>query len=336
MTARRTKVGAGVFALAAGGAIWGFGPWHDNSGPSPADTCNGSLAVREAEEFFQDPELEFDGNTAEWIGHETHHCAAWAGGDNSLGRQLKLNIRPSAAHRASGAAEDSSATPIGYGWNGSFSTTGLETRAAVLIDCAPMAGNGLLVLAEVRREDEQLTDSQVLQVARLATESARLAAEHWGCEGKLGQRPETVDRTPWQSRPATKASGTCRDVVDPQEAARLRITRVSEKPAGRALTEVCTVPLPGKNRHVRLSAYYGPSAQQERYLDDRYPDTVNGAVMRSQNCGGGLGTAYFKFEEFPRPDAEKQIRSTLTSTDARRLLSAFSAASTTRHGCQRH
>ncbi|MER7173991.1 hypothetical protein [Streptomyces mesophilus] len=333
MTALRTKVGALALALAAGGAIWGFGPWHGDSATSAADTCNGALAVREAEEFFQGAELEFRGNTAEWMGHETQHCAAWADGDSSIGKQLKLNIRPASAHRASGAAEDSSATPIGHGWNGSFSTTGLQTQAGVLIDCAPMAGKGLLVLAEISREAEELTDSQVLQVARLATESARLAAERLGCEGKLGQRPAAVDRTPWQNRPAAQASGTCRDVVDVQEAARLRITSVSEKPAGRALTEACTLPLPGKNRHVRLSAYYGPSAQQEMYLDDRYPGSVNGAVMRSQHCAGGLGTAYFKFEEFPRPDAAKKIRTTVASGDARRLLTAFAAASTTRHGC---
>ncbi|MBC9718889.1 hypothetical protein H9Y04_40810 [Streptomyces sp. TRM66268-LWL] len=72
------------------------------------------------------------------------------------------------------------------------------------------------------------------------------------------------------------------------------------------------------------------------YLDDRYPGSVNGAVMRSQDCAGGLGTAYFKFEEFPRPDTAKKIRTTIASQDARRLLTAFAAASTTRHGCPTH
>lgn len=91
--------------------------------------------------------------------------------------------------------------------------------------------------------------------------------------------------------------------------------------------------LPGKDHHVRLGAYYGPSAQQEKYLDGRYPGSVTGAVMRYRPCGGALGDAYVKFEEFPRPDREEGVRSTVGRQDAERLLAAFATASGARHGC---
>lgn len=237
MIGRRAKAAGGalVLALTAGGLIWGFGLRGDDSGEVPADTCRGALAVEEAREFFGGAELEFGGHTAEWVGHETEHCAAWARGEESGGVQLKLNIRPAAAHRTSGAAEETSATPIGFGWNGSFAVTH-RPEAGVLVDCAPLPGKGLLVLAHARQDIEELSDAQVLQVARFATESARRAADRFGCEGALGQRPSTVDRTPWQTRPVAQAEGTCRGVVSSQDAARLRLrlTTVSEKPVGRA------------------------------------------------------------------------------------------------------
>ncbi|WP_137988798.1 hypothetical protein [Streptomyces vilmorinianum] len=338
MIGRRTKAAGGalVLALVAGGLIWGFGLRGDGSGPVPEDTCRGALAVEEARGFFGGAELEFGGHTAEWVGHETEYCAAWARGEQSGGVQLRLNIRPAAAHRASGAAEETSATPIGFGWNGSF-VSGRRPEAGVLVDCAPLPGKGLLVLAEARKDTDELSDAQVLQVARFATESARRAAERFGCEGPLGQRPSTVDRTEWQERPVARAEGTCRGVVGSQDAARLRLTTVSEMPAGRALTERCTMDRAAKDRatmrRFRLTAYYGPSAEQEMYLDGRYPGSVKGAVTRSQPCKGGLGTAYFKFEEFPRPDAEKGVRSSVAGADALKLVTAFATASGARHGC---
>ncbi|MFD5689922.1 hypothetical protein [Streptomyces rubiginosohelvolus] len=104
-------------------------------------------------------------------------------------------------------------------------------------------------------------------------------------------------------------------------------------PAGRALTEECSLNLPAKDRRVRLTAYYGPSAQQEMYLDKRYPGSVKGALMRSHPCKGALDAAYFKFEELPREDAGKSVRNTVRAEDGQRLLTAFATASGARHGC---
>ncbi|MFC9946815.1 hypothetical protein [Streptomyces pratensis] len=333
MIGRQAKVtgGALVLALTAGGLIWGLGLRDEESREVPADTCRGALAAGEAGKFFGGAELEFRGHTGQWVGQETEYCEARARGEGS-GGALELNIRPTAAHRTSGAAENSSATPIGFGWNGSFAVSD-RAEAAVLVDCAPLPGNGLLVMAEARQDVEELTDAQILQVARFATESARRAADRFGCEGAPGKRPSKVDTSPWQKRPAAGAEGTCRGVVGSRDAARLGLTTVSEKPAGRALTENCSSDLPAEGHHFSLTAYYGPSAQQEMYLDGRYPGSVKGALMRTHDCEGALGAAYFKFEEFPRPDSGKGVRSTVDGEDAQRLLTAFATASGARHGC---
>lgn len=163
------------------------------------------------------------------MGQETEYCAAWVRGEEADGVQLKLNIRPSAAHRSSGAAEDASATPIGFGWNGSFAVSD-QPRAGVLVDCAPLPGKGLLVLAEARQDIEELTDAQVLQVARFATESARRAAKRFGCEGDLvgAPRPSTVRRgrpAPSRRRRAPAATSSADGTRSGWESRRCRRSR---------------------------------------------------------------------------------------------------------------
>lgn len=325
--------GGVVTALTAGGLIWGFGPWGHGAGQDPADTCRGALAAGEAAKFFRGAELEFRGNTGQWMDYETERCTAQVRGQESGDVRLELTLRPSAAHRSSHAAEETSAAPIGHGWNGSIQPSYFP-QAAVLVDCASVPGDGLLVLADVSGTDiKNLSPEQALALARFTTESARNAAERFGCEGALGKRPSTVDRTERQERPVAEAGGTCGGVVSDRDTARLRLTTASEMPAGRALTEECSLELPTKNHSIRLTAYYGPSAQQEMYLDKRYPGSVKGAIMRSHPCKGALDTAYFKFEELPLQEAGKDVRRTVRSEDGRRLLTAFTTASAARHGC---
>lgn len=228
---------AAVLAAAAGGAVW-FGLGGDTaSGDDLGDSCRGSLAVEEARTFFAGAELEARGHSGEWVGYDTEWCSATARGRDS-GPALRLQIRPVAAHRASGAAEEASAAPIGYGWNGSFVGRS-RPEAAVLVDCAALPGKGLLVLAEATAKTEDLTKEQLLQVARLATETARNTVGRFHCEGALGTRPSGVDLSGWRDVPPVRAVGTCRDVVPTATATRLGVTAVSEKPAGRALTEAC-------------------------------------------------------------------------------------------------
>ncbi|MEU3054683.1 hypothetical protein [Streptomyces griseus] len=336
MTGRRRTKAAGpalVLALVAGGLIWGFGPWGNDTGQDPADTCRGALATEEAGKFFGGAELEFRGNTGQWMDYETERCTAQVRGQESGDVRLELTLRPSAAHRSSHTAEETSAAPIGHGWNGSI-LPGYFPQAAVLVDCASVPGDGLLVLADVSgRGIKKLSAEQGLALARFTTESARNAAERFGCEGALGKRPSTVDRTERQERPVAEAEGTCRGVVGARDTAVLRLTTASEMPASRALTEECSLELPAEKHSIRLTAYYGPSAQQEMYLDKRYPGSVKGAITRSLPCEGALDTAYFKFEELPLQEAGKDVRRTVRSEDGQRLLTAFTTASAARHGC---
>ncbi|MFI2739464.1 hypothetical protein [Streptomyces sp. NPDC018711] len=223
---------------------------------------------------------------------------------------------------------EASATPVGYGWNGSF-VGRVRPEAAVLVDCDALPGKGLLILTEAMAKAEDLTKEQLLQVARLATETARNAAGRFHCEGALGTRPSGVDLSEWRDVPPACATGTCRDVVTAATATRLRVTAVSEKPAGRALTEACTLKR-GEKTLAGLTAYYGASAAQEMYLDGRYPGSVKGATMRALTCEGALGTGYVKLVG---PSGGENARRGLGPADAQEVLGVFAAVSTARHGC---
>ncbi|MFB7848011.1 MULTISPECIES: hypothetical protein [unclassified Streptomyces] len=328
---RKYVVVAAVAALALAGGVLARGIGNrDGSDNDLDDACHGSVAVEEARNFFDGAELEGKGHTGEWVGHETDWCSVRAGGDDRSAT-LRLQIRPAAAHRSSGAAEEPGAAPIGHGWNGSVAVHG-RPRAAVLVDCAPLAGKGLLVLTEATREADELTTDQIRDVARLATETARRAAERFDCEGALGTRPETVDRTGVTTRPAAGADATCRDVVSSRNARLAHVATVDEYPAGRALTEECRVNR-GEHDHVRLNAYYGPSALQEKYLDDRYPGSVTGSRTRSHACRGALGTAYFKLTPPKRGDGRPAPVDAPTAEVFDELLAAFARSSAARHGC---
>ncbi|MER5203765.1 hypothetical protein [Streptomyces sp. NPDC002825] len=324
----RTKALASALAVAAvGGAIWyGLGR-GTASGDDLGDSCRGSLAVEEARTFFGGADLEARGHTGEWVGYDTEWCSVTARGQDS-GPTLRLQIRPVAAHRASGAAEEASAAPIGSGWNGSFVGRS-RPEAAVLVDCEGLPGKGLLVLTEATARSEDLTREQLLQVARLATETARTTAGRFHCGGALGTRPSGVDLSEWREVPSARATGTCRNVMTAATATRLRLTTVSEKPAGRALTEACTLNRGGKPL-AQLTASYGPSAEQEMYLDGRYPGSVKGATMRALTCKGALGTAYVKLVG---PSGGEDGPRDLTPADVQELLDGFAKTSTTRHGC---
>ncbi|WP_371665383.1 MULTISPECIES: hypothetical protein [unclassified Streptomyces] len=324
-------VGGLLLVLVAGGLAWSA--WSKGGdGEDLADRCQGSLAVEEARQFFDGARLKARGHTADWGGHDAQWCSVWAQGDDS-GPVLKLRVWPRASYRSSGTAADASATPIGHGWTGSF-VSGYSPGAAVLVDCKAMAGAGLLVTAETSRKTEDLSARQLLQVARVATETARRAAGRAECEGVLGERPGTVDRAEWTTRPVGRATGTCGGVVTGREAARLRVTDVTEKPAGRALTEQCAMGR-GKSGLFSMTGYYGPSAQEEMYLDNKYPGTVKGAYTRTVECGGAIGTAYFKLERAKGKAADGAVGTDGASDPAalKRILESYATASGERHGC---
>ncbi|MFE7356135.1 hypothetical protein ACFU8Q_23825 [Streptomyces sp. NPDC057543] len=324
-------VGGLLLVLVAGGLAWTV--WSkDGDGEDLGDRCQGSLAVEEARQFFDGARLKARGHTADWGGYDAQWCSVWAEGDGG-GPVLKLRVWPRAAYRASGSAAEASATPIGHGWTGSF-VSGYSPGAAVLVDCKTMAGAGLLVTAETSEKSEDLSARQLLQVARVATESARRAAGRAECEGALGERPGAVDRAKWTTRPVGRATGTCGGVVTGREAARLRVTDATEKPAGRALTEQCEMSR-GELGLFSMTGYYGPSAEEEMYLDGKYPGTVKGAYTRTLECGGAIGTAYFKLVRAKGKAADGAVGTDATSDPAalKRILESYATVSGKRHGC---
>ncbi|MFG2142806.1 hypothetical protein ACGFRG_01220 [Streptomyces sp. NPDC048696] len=122
--------------------------------------------------------------------------------------------------------------------------------------------------------------------------------------------------------------------MDARTAARLTVTTVSERPAGRALTEQCALRRADLGL-FHMTAYYGPSAEQEMRLDGRYPGTAKDAFKRSMECKGALGTAYFKLVRTNdrAPDGTSGPHGTSDPKELNQLLDSFATASAARHGC---
>ncbi|MFJ2774902.1 hypothetical protein ACIO9J_44485, partial [Streptomyces sp. NPDC087300] len=106
--------------------------------------------------------------------------------------------------------------------------------------------------SSVTANNRDISPRQQLQVARVATETARKAAAGFNCDGKLGERLPALDRSESEERSPAKATGTCKGVFSASQVRSLRITAVSEMPAG-ALAEECTAWI-GKPGHYRLGA----------------------------------------------------------------------------------
>lgn len=334
MTRRGKALLAGMMALAlaAGGLAWvtWFG---GDDGEQLGYRCDGDLAVEEARAFLGGGEIAATGQVGEWGGHRTAGCSVWAVGEEGSGPYLRLKIRPRAAYRVSGAAEDVHATPLGHGWKGSIANPYKAIEAAVLLDCEPVAGQGLTVLAEFATPDRKAPEEQVLKLARVATATARNAAKHYKCEDSLGDRPTSLLLSQGVDRPVAEASGTCAGTLTDTEAARLKVTTVSERPAG-ALTESCTLRR-GELDLYSLTAYFGPGAEQERYLDERYAVEPKGALVAQAACEGGLGEGYFKLVRARGRGADGTFAAHGTN-DAKtlnRILTSFANAAANRHGC---
>ncbi|MFW6691871.1 hypothetical protein [Streptomyces sp. MAR4 CNX-425] len=341
MGGRRLALPAGVVALAlAGGLVWGL--WLRHTGDDLGDECGGTLAVEEAREFFGGADLEVRGRTEDATGypvdpagHQTLRCSVLTRG-GSGGPVLRLVVRPRAAYRFSGAAERAEAVPLGHGWSGSFDGGDPGgPSAAVLLACEPEAGDGLLVQAEATAGEDELSARQRLQVARLATESARRAKDAYGCEGRPGGRPDAVPRNLAPAlRPVARAQGTCAGVLTAADAARLRVTTVWERPGGRALTESCALNR-GRLGLFRLTASYGPPADQEIELSTGYEPEGDTVTLRI-TCPAPIGLAYFQLVRTADagPDGEVRRHATADRGELDDLLDAFIEASARRHGCQ--
>ncbi|MEU6004194.1 hypothetical protein ABZ837_41105 [Streptomyces sp. NPDC047197] len=258
---------------------------------------------------------------------------------------------------------------VGAGWNGLFTTgeSGGDASAttAVLLDCARGRG-GLLVTVDTKDEDVSLdAPRQRTAFARIATATAANASGHWGCDADLGKAPRTVPLPvdTDESVPLAEAAASCRGVPG-----RGSGTALAWEGARRGTpVEVCVLgpgsvsrnglPVAGSSDDVggryRLSASYGPYAQDERYrFQDRFsylaPGRVPGASPSgrfpdggywvSAACEKGGERALFTVEPpgSDSPSYEQDGKAEPTSADRayqRAALKAFAEGSAKAHGC---
>ncbi|MGW7073209.1 hypothetical protein ACWGII_37330 [Streptomyces sp. NPDC054855] len=271
---------------------------------------------------------------------------------------------------------------VGSGWNGVFTASGssgstgssgssgadASATAAVLLDCARGRG-GLLVTVDAEREDTSVDDpGQRTAFARIATATAANASAHWNCDADLGKPPRTVPLPvdTDESVPLRDAAASCRGVPGRgSEAARAweggrRGTPVEVCVLGPATVTRAGLPVAASSEDVggrhRLTAYYGPYAQDERYRYQDHYDYLgrsripgaqpsgrlpDGGYWVSAACEEGGERALFTVEPPGSGDGfygqdEKDEKDETTPADRayqRAALKAFAQGSARAHGC---
>lgn len=237
--------------------------------------------------------------------------------------------------------------PLPDGWTGFFSIRDAahEDRgtAAVFLDCAGDRRD-LLVTVNVSVEDADFDDpAHRIRTGRLATATARNAAQQWGCEARFGERLSTVPLPVADDEdvPLEEADGTCEGVP-----ARGRtFARAWESDRGGAPQEKCSVGNSGGTPLYALRAFYGPYATSARAAWAKrysFEETIPGRAPSGTLHDGGMWatatcpapfageTALFTIDPLDR----KREKSTREETAYERAaLKAFAEASAEHHGC---
>ncbi|MCX4670857.1 hypothetical protein OG453_29885 [Streptomyces sp. NBC_01381] len=260
---------------------------------------------------------------------------------------------------------------LGHGWNSVFSAGSdddgdASATTAVLLDCARGRG-GLLVTVGVEDEGTTVEDAaRRTAFARIATATAANASDHWGCDAELGERPRTVPLPVDEEEnvPLADATASCEGVPARGSA----LSWAWEGARRGTPLEVCVLgagpvdtegrPAPRTSSDIsgryRLSAYYGPYAQDERYgYQERHdylePDRmlgvapagplVFGGYWASAECEKGGERALFTIEPpgsgSPSYGSDKRDKpSAADRAYQRAALKAFAEKSAETHGCK--
>ncbi|PJE97400.1 hypothetical protein CUT44_11975 [Streptomyces carminius] len=236
--------------------------------------------------------------------------------------------------------------PLADGWTGFFSledrSPGDEGTAAVFLECA---GERRDLLVTVRAQETGTFEDPARRtaVARLATATARAAAERWGCRARFGERISAVPLPVAEDEdvPLGEADGTCEGVP----ARERTFARAWESARGGAPQEECAVGNSGGTRLYTLRAFYGPYAEHMRDAWRHYRDHMDpapGQPPRGTLPEGGLWTtatcpapfdgetALFTIESVNRNGTEPTREE---KAYERAALKAFAEASAKHHGC---
>ncbi|MFF0448514.1 hypothetical protein ACFYT4_19230 [Streptomyces sp. NPDC004609] len=237
-----------------------------------------------------------------------------------------------------GDADADRPVPLGHGWTGFFDGYGREdtawarVSAAVLLDCrdgpdgpdgpeGPEGRSDLLITVDGDVEGTAVDNpADRVRLVRIATATARRAAERHGCDAPLGRVPDTVPLPVGEDEDVepSAAVGTCAGVPAFEGA------RVWESPRGATPREHCEVGDGDRAEAYELDAYYGPYAEDMR-LRMSTGTEYDGAYTTSAVCPAGDEPALYVVRMRRGPEKSQAYQ--------RAVLKAFAGRSARERGC---
>ncbi|WP_010469792.1 hypothetical protein [Streptomyces somaliensis] len=332
--ARWAAVAAAV-AVVAGGAFWLSGGYGIRGGGSALDgACEGDLAAGPVRALLPDAAL----TASSELRQDGWRCSVSAPGGEA---GVEVRIRNAGEPLGPGASADPGpvAVPLGGGWTGSFAygddTDAARGRAVLLLDCGDESGDGLLAVADGRLADGASFEDGAARtrlVSALA-DTARSYARRTGCgtgRDAEGTVEDVAAPVVDARRPLSRASGTCRGVVDAATARRWGAGTVAETPARPAPVERCVLGSGLGTPLYTFTASYGPYG--ETALSDGGALPANGAAESpsgryrlTAKCPGADGTGVYEIV----PDDGLA----LDHASLRGALKSFAASSAALHRC---
>ncbi|MFF4566970.1 hypothetical protein [Streptomyces sp. NPDC001435] len=218
--------------------------------------------------------------------------------------------------------------PLGDGWSG-FLVAGHEDGlgVSVLLNCTnwePSRGSGILVTADADNDSDSA--SARARIARIATLTAKKAAEKTDCDAEPGSRISRVDPQSTTARKsADRATGTC--------AGTRSRSSVRETAARSAPVEYCLL-----GDELRLWASYGPftNSAETRYDGpyggyDKPSGLRPGTAWGTATCAGAQGMGLYTVA--PVEGSDRRFDSRPLTTREWQDLRQFAQRSAARHHC---
>ncbi|MFJ9814015.1 hypothetical protein ACIRU3_01845 [Streptomyces sp. NPDC101151] len=313
-----------------------FDSWRDDRSLDRA--CDGTLAQGglQAALHSSQPSAGEEGGS----GYLTA-CTVHGSGSGTQRSTLELKLRWS----TSGAPSDTltwynadyngvkpQAAPLGHGWSGVLRYDGGTYQAMVALDCVNQKSKALVAYGDLLGTSNSTT---LTGLGRVTTETAREAAEKYGCQVKAGKRLTGVSPArlgkPDTAKPLQQAQGSC-VALRGTAAEESSPPEIMEYPADTEAPQTnCYLVTKAQKPGYGLYAYYGAAAKDFESVAFAHSD--NDYAWATAKCPQSTQEAVFALYRLYDRDTDSYPVPHFSASFAESALKAFAGHEAKQRGC---